>query len=94
MALRRCNTSELDSHIVCRKVLGCGIVNAVGIGSFHPNINSNRYAIIANVICDLMRTRSNLIIVSDFIRKPTGAAACFNVLVGRRLRPTDRIFYT
>lgn len=93
VGLRRCDTSEFDGHIVCRKVLGCRVVNAVSIGSFHPNINSDRYAIIANTACDLMRTRVNLIIISDLVRKPTGAVAFFNMLVGRRLGSVDRVLY-
>ena len=93
VGLRCCDTGEFDSHIVCRKVLSCSIVNAVSIGTFHPNIYSDRYAIIANTTCDLMRTRVNLIIVSDLICKPAGAVAFFNMLVGRHLRSLDRVLY-
>ena len=65
LALWRCDTGELDADVIGRRAVLDGFaVNAIRVGSFHPNVDVNGNALVANTSCNGVSVRSNRIITA------------------------------
>lgn len=59
-ALRRCDTGELNADVIGRRAVLDGFaVNTIRVGAFHPNVDVNGNALIANALSDRISALCN-----------------------------------
>lgn len=59
-ALRRCDTGELNTDVIGRRAVLDGFaVNTIRVGAFHPNVDVNGNALIANALSDRISALCN-----------------------------------